>query len=105
MFGGKKKGKPVPKAKKGKKDKVLATLSDRDRVRLSNQFRLCSDARITSAMMQNSYDALWMEFKRTYELPDNVGSVDMDTGVVYEAEGPVGSSGVVENAPPMGKDG
>ncbi len=104
MFGGKKKGKSTPKAKKGK-NKVLATLNDRDRVRLSNQFRLCSDARITSAMMQNSYDALWMEFKRTYELPDNVGSVDMDTGEVYEAEGPVGHSGVVKDAPPMGKDG
>ena len=104
MFGGS--GKKKHKAAKVKsKAKLIATLSEKDQIRLTNQFRLCKDARTTADMMKNSYDSLWVEFKARYELGDNVGSVDMNTGEVFEAEAPVGHSGVVENAPPMGKDG
>ena len=105
MFGGGKKGRRIMKDEKKSKVKLLVTLDDKDRIRLTNQFRLCRDARITADMMKNSYDSLWVEFKARYELGDNVGSVDMNTGEVFEAEAPVGHSGVVENAPPMGKDG
>ena len=99
MFGGKK-----SKGKARSKTKLLVKLSDKDHTRLLNQFRLCRDARITADMMKNSYDALWVEFKNRYEL-ENVGSVDMDTGEIFEAEGPAAHPGVVENAPSMGKDG
>ncbi len=100
MFGGSKK--KVPKVGKAK---LIATLGEKDHARLANQFRLCRDARIVADMLKNSYDALWLEFKGRYDLGDNVGSVDMNTGEVFQAEGPEGHSGVVEAAPPMGKDG
>ncbi len=64
----------------------VATLTAEERKNVVEQKRLTTDALMSSSMMRHSYNALWANLKKQYELPDEFDFEDA-TGRIFAKKG------------------